>query len=79
MPKKPDKSLKTDAGLYRSQIKASEKYDATKVDSIRLRVPKGWKEQMQQYVAQSEEYASINAMVCDLIKKEMGIELDNNE
>lgn len=79
MPKKADKSLKTDAGLYKSKIEASKRYDAANVDSIRLRVPKGWKEQMQQCVAQSEKYASVNAMICDLIKKELGIELDNNE
>ena len=28
----------------RSRLRASEKYDRENVDSIRLRVPKGWKE-----------------------------------
>lgn len=57
----------------RSQLNASEKYDKENVDNIRLRVPKGWKEQMQQYVKDSDKYSSVNAMICDLIKKEIGL------
>lgn len=57
----------------RSQLKASENYDKNNVDNVRLRVPKGWKEQMQTYVESSDKYNSVNAMLCDLIKKEIGI------
>ena len=57
----------------RSQLKASENYDKNK-DNIRLRVPKGWKEQMQEYVKATDKYNSVNDMICQLIKKEVGIE-----
>lgn len=74
MPKKADDTLRTENGLYKSKIKASENYDKNNVDNIRLRVPKGWKEQMQTYVDSSDKYNSVNAMLCDLIKNEIGIE-----
>lgn len=74
MPKKVDESLKTEKGLYKSKIEASKKYDDERVDSVRLRVPKGWKEQMQEYVKASEKYNSVNAMICDLIKQEIGLD-----
>ena len=58
----------------RSQLKASENYDKNNVDNVRLRVPKGWKEQMQAYVESSDKYNSVNAMLCELIRKELKIE-----
>lgn len=57
----------------RSQLKASENYDKNNVDNVRLRVPKGWKEQMQAYVESSDKYNSVNAMLCELIRKELNI------
>ena len=65
--------VKTDKGLYKSKIKASRKYDKD-VEHIRLRVPKGWKEQIKLYIADSGKYNSVNSMICDLIKKEVGID-----
>jgi hypothetical protein len=84
MPKKPDDSLKTEAGLYKSKIEASKSYDKENVDNIRVRVPKGWKEQMQSYIKTSKKYDSVNGMICDLIKQEIPNiksfkEIDNNE
>lgn len=73
MPKKADNSLKTDSGIYKSKIKASQDYDKNNVDNIRVRVPKGWKEKMQEYVQKSNNYNSINGMICELIRKEVGI------
>lgn len=73
MPKKTDDSLKTDSGLYKSKIKASKQYDKNNVDNIRVRVPKGWKEQMQDYVKTSSRYDSVNGMICDLIQNEVEI------
>ena len=64
-------NLKTKNGLYKSKIKASEKYDKETVDNIRVRVPKGWKKEMQSYVACSDKYSSVNSMICDLIQKEI--------
>ena len=58
----------------RSQLKASENYDRNNVDNVRVRVPKGWKEQMQEYVKATDKYSSVNDMICQLIKKEVGIE-----
>lgn len=60
----------------RSRLRASEKYDRENVDNIRLRVPKGWKEQIKAYVDSSDEYTSINGMICDLIKNKVGIKED---
>ena len=57
----------------RSQLKASENYDRNNVDNVRVRVPKGWKEQMQEYVKATDKYSSVNDMICQLIKKEIGI------
>lgn len=74
MPKKADDSLKTENGLYKSKIEWSKKYDENNVDNIRLRVPKGWKEQIQNYVKSSDKYNSVNSMICELIKNEVGIE-----
>ena len=39
----------------RSQLKASENYDRNNVDNVRVRVPKGWKEQMQEYVKATDK------------------------
>lgn len=58
----------------RSQLKASENYDKNNVDNVRVRVPKGWKEQMQEYVKVTDKYSSVNDMICQLIKSEIGIE-----
>ena len=58
----------------RSQLKASENYDRNNVDNVRVRVPKGWKEQMQEYVKTTDKYSWVNDMICQLIKKEVGIE-----
>lgn len=74
MPKKADESLKTESGIYKSRIEASKIYDKKNVDNIRLRVPAGWNQMMKEYVARSDKYESVNAMINDLIKKELGIE-----
>lgn len=71
MPKKADEKLKTDKGTYKSRIKASQQYDQNNVDNIRVRVPKGWREQMQEYALNSGKYGSVNGMICALIKQEI--------
>lgn len=73
MPKKADDTLKTDSGIYKSKVKASQDYDRNSVDNIRVRVPKGWKEKMQEYIQKSDSYNSVNGMICELIRKEVGI------
>lgn len=77
MPKKSDDSFKISSktgkvlSTYDSIIRASEKYDKEKVDNIRVRVPKGWKEQMQEYVKTTKKYDSVNGMISALIKQEI--------
>lgn len=58
----------------RSQLQASERYDKNNIDTVKLRVPKGWKEQMQAYVKTSDKYTSVNAMICELIRQELRLE-----
>ena len=90
MPKKADDSLKISSktgkelSTYDSKIRASEKYDQNNVDNIRVRVPKGWKEQMQDYVKSSNKYSLVNNMISELIKKEIPYiksekEIEDNE
>lgn len=90
MSKKADDSLKISSKTgkelktYDSKIRASEKYDKNNVDNIRVRVPKGWKEQMQDYVKSSKKYDSVNNMISELIKKEIPYiksekEIEDNE
>ncbi len=87
MPKKSDPKLKTESGYYKSHYRANAKYtgesaeadkDQAKVESIRLRVPKGWNQKMKDYVSSSDKYKSVNNMLQELIKKEIpGINEDN--
>ena len=64
----------------RSRLNASEKYDKNNVDNIRLRVPKGWNDRMKQHVAEQKltdgtpKYNSVNDMLVQLIRKEIGID-----
>lgn len=67
-------NLKSKGGVYLSKLEASKNYDKNNVDNIRLRVPKGWNDLMKQYVNDSDKYTSVNGMICDLIRKELGIE-----
>lgn len=66
-----------------SQLKATATYTGEgsdvdkskrKVESIRLRVPVGWSNQIKDYVKKSDKYTSVNGMICDLIKKEVNIQ-----
>ena len=74
MSRQANKDLKTSSGNYKSQYKQSAKYDSDKVDNIRLRVPKGWRDLMQSYVAANSKYKSVNHMICELIRQEIGID-----
>lgn len=82
MPKKPDRTLKTASGkTYKTQLKSAAKYTGEgavdksqrKVESIRLRVPNGWGQVIKDYVASSGKYKSVNSMICELIRNEIGI------
>lgn len=90
MPKKADKELKTESGIYKSQLRASANYtgegadadkENAKVESIRLRVPKGWGQLMKDHVANNKDkYKSVNGMLQTLIRNEIGIsDAENKE
>lgn len=60
-----------------AQLRAIKKYEdglKDKIDNIRIRVPKGWKDMLQEYVKEHPDYNSVNALLCDLIAKELKIE-----
>lgn len=70
-PKKPQE--RKENKTIRSQLNASAAYDAN-VDNIRLRLPKGYKEKMQEYVQNHpDKYNSVNAMIRILIENEIGL------
>ena len=78
MPKKPNEELKTDSGIYHSKLRANNKYITEKTEQILLRVPKGTKEIIQNYVNTLPQYEvkgkvqhSVNAWLVDLINKEL--------
>ena len=60
-----------------AQLRAIKKYEDAqkdKIDNIRIRVPKGWKDMLTDYVKQHPEYNSVNALLCDLIREKLDIE-----
>jgi len=91
MPKKPDPSLKTESGIYHSQIRQNEKFEE-KVEKIIVRVPEGSRAAITRYVEDKAEsdpenrkYSSfngkayrpsVNALIRSLIEDEMGVNLD---
>lgn len=88
MPRKINNDLKTESGIYKSKIRANINYtgegagadkDNAKVESVRLRVPKGWSQLMKDYVQSSDKYKSVNNMICSLIRNEIGISDTKNE
>ncbi len=52
-----------------AQKKASRKYETEKTDNLRVRVPKGKKEQIQKYAEQSG--ISVNELINRLIDEEL--------
>ena len=62
--------LYDDDGVLKSVKRAKRKYEKETVWNVRVRVPIGWRDQIEAYVKQSE-YDSINKMICDLIRKEI--------
>ena len=62
-------------GTSENQKKASRKYETEKTDNIRVRVPTGAAEIIKNYVSGSNKYRSVNAMIIDLLEKEIGEKL----
>lgn len=65
-PKNPE--LYTDERLtrLRSQADAEERREKS-VDSLRVRLPKGMREQIKSHVATLPEYTSVNSWVIDVL------------
>ena len=58
-----------------SQRKAIKKYEQS-VEYVGIRLPKGSKAKINQYITESQKYKSLNAMIKSLIEKEIGQSLD---
>lgn len=61
-----------------SQLRRNAKYDQN-FDKIMLRVPGGTRDQLKDWVADSEEYTSVNELICKLLEKETGIDFTNRK
>ena len=79
MPRKADPDKKTESGILHSKLKANEKYISEKTEQVLFRVPKGTKQQIQDYVDTLPQYEvkgkphhSVNAWLLDLVMKEIG-------
>lgn len=58
-----------------SHRKAAEKYEK-KFEQLTVRLPQGSREILNDYVAKSDKYSSVNTMIKDLIEKEIKQKLD---
>ena len=57
---------------YKSQRVASANYEKNKVEQITVRLPKGSRQILQNYVNKSNKYDSVNNMIKSLIENEIG-------
>lgn len=65
-----------DTDTYISQRVASANYEKNKVEQITVRLPKGSRKILQDYVASSGKYESVNAMIKALLESEIKQSLD---
>lgn len=77
-----DSNLKTDSGIYKSQIASNRRYELTKTENIRVRVPIGTKDLIVNYQKQKHKddpenpkYSSLNALIIFLLEVELGQKL----
>ena len=68
---------------YSSVLEANAKSEANNYDLIRVRVPKGWRDKINEYVSEQhanevdiapedQKYSSLNRMILRLLEAEMG-------
>lgn len=83
MSKKPDASLKNEAGYYQSIYNTSKEFNKNNYDVLTIRIPKGTKdalkeyqERMNQAEPENSKYSSVNALVKALLEEESGINLN---
>lgn len=58
-----------------SRRKANRKYEQ-KFEQVKVRLPQGSKEKINKYVAETNKFSSVNAMLKALIENEIGETLD---
>lgn len=58
-----------------SQRKAAKEYE-NKLEQLTVRLPQGSRKKLNDYVAESNKYSSVNAMIKELIEKEIKQKLD---
>jgi hypothetical protein len=58
----------------RSKLDSNQRYENNNTDSVRVRVRKGTREQLLEYVKNSEEYSSLNQMIQQLLMEKTGID-----
>lgn len=89
MPKKSDPSLLNESGNYISRVATAKKYNNERYEPLNVRVPKGAKHKIQDYVEKMAEQepdnpkykdlvrgrVSLNAFITTLIETEMGVSL----
>lgn len=68
---KSRKAIVLDTNTYNTQRQASKKYEST-IEQITVRLPKGSKKQLTEYLESTNKYDSVNAMIKALIEKEIG-------
>lgn len=81
----PDLMQKTASGnqVYKSKLETSKTFNKDSYDQLMIRVPKGWKERLLEYVNtttneagelkyQTKNKGSINKLINDLIQMETG-------
>lgn len=62
--------------VFISQDTASANYEKNKVEQITVRLPKGSRQILQDYIDNSGKYKSVNAMIKSLLEAEIGQTLD---
>ncbi len=65
-----------DTDTYISQRLASANYEKNKVEQITVRLPKGSRKILQDYVTKSGKYESVNAMIKALLESEINQSLN---
>ncbi len=86
MPKKADSTKKQlvikaqeeqviETKTYTSQRKAIKKYEGT-VEQLTVRLPKGSRAALKEYLDNNSKYDSVNSMIKALLEKEIGKSLD---
>ncbi len=58
----------------RSKLDSNQRYENNNTDSLRVRVRKGSRELLQEYVKNSDEYSSLNQMIQQLLMEKTGID-----